>query len=89
MLTLNEVQSQKERFEAFMNSADLAKIGKTWLRMPSSEENGRYTQLCYIHRVLRMTANVGAAYYMPGSNQFYSQILTTKALDAFLSSLQS
>ncbi len=88
MLTLNEVQSQKERFEAFMNSANLAKIGKTWCSMPPSDSNGRYTQYCYIHKVLKQLANVGSAYWMAEHNKSYGEVLTCKALHAYIDTVK-
>lgn len=94
MLYTNEqVQEQKERFNEFIANEDLMyRIGKMWIKLnaqPFSEWNGIYTPYAYIHRVLRVLANVQGAMYHPDGMKFYSEILTAKAVETFVYSIGS
>lgn len=91
--TNTQVQEQKERFESFMATANLRKIGERYMHFSfHNAGNGLYNQYNYIRRVLRLVANVHHAMYHPdhlaaNHNHFYGNILEVKALDAFLTSL--
>lgn len=66
MLTNQQVQDQKARFEAFLTSANLSKIGQRymWFGLHDAKD-GRYTQYCYLLRVLALVAKVGGCYAHP------------------------
>jgi hypothetical protein len=88
MITQSEVIEQKQRFDSFLSSTDLVKIGSRMMFfMFNDNEDGRYNQYCYIHRVLRLIAKVGGSYYYPASNSFYSEILRREALEKYIHSL--
>lgn len=83
--TDQQVKEQKERFDAFMNSANLVKIGKTWINILHNEF-GYYNTYNYIQKVLKL-ANVSHCMYDPTDLQrSYGEILTMKALNHFLDS---
>lgn len=84
------VEAQRERFDAFMETANLQKIGKKWMEfMFKDAGDGKYNSHVYIHRILKRCANVHAAMYHPsrlrdGHNAFYCEILTQAAVKAYL-----
>lgn len=89
MLFSNEqVQAQKERFESFMQSVNLQKVGERYFYFQLNDnEDGKYNNYCYILKVLKLVANVGGCYYCPGTNLFYSDIFKVAAMNAYLDSL--
>lgn len=87
--TTNQVNDQQQRFDSFVASANLAKIGKGWLNyLINDNHDGRYNNYNYIHRVLRLKANVKGAMYHPETMTFYSEILTRAALNAYIATLK-
>lgn len=89
MLQSNQVKEQKQRFANFVSHADLKKIGERYFHFQLNDnEDGRYTPYCYILRVLRLVANVGGCYYIPGTNTSYSEMLRKLAIETYLDSLK-
>lgn len=91
--TNTQVQEQKERFEAFIKTANLAKIGKTYIGFQLKDAgNGLYNQYNYIRRVLRLCANVCHSMHHPEHKSnlysFYGDILQIEAMNAFLDSIK-
>lgn len=83
--TKEEVEQQAERFEQFIASANLAKIGMRYLWFVGNDnKDGRYTPYVYIHRVLRLCKVQGAMYHPHCKSQFYSDILVRKSIEAFI-----
>ena len=88
MLNTTQVSEQKQRFQSFMASVNLTKVGARYFYfMFNDAEDGRYTPYCYILRVLRLLAKVGGCYYCPGTNDFYNKLLERAAIDSYLKRL--
>lgn len=88
MLNNTQVEQQRQRFESFINSVNLVKLGERYLYMMGNDsEDGRFTPYCYILRVLSLVAKVGGCYYYPNRNEFYNEITKRKAVEAYLQHL--
>lgn len=91
-LTSDQVAAQQIRFDKFLATVNLAKLGKKYYYfMAADNSDGRYNSYCYILRVLRLCANVEGCMYHPeflAFNRFYNEILRAAALSAFLDSLK-
>lgn len=86
MLTSIQVIEQKQRFENFIKSANLVKIGKTYVGYILAGRAGvRYN---YITRVLKFNAKVGHSYYIPDTNIFYGDKLIIEAMNAYFDSIK-
>jgi len=84
-LTPQQVIDQKNRFDKFIETTDLTKIGRKYLHfLKNDSKDGKYTPYCYISRILSICANVGYAYTHPNLDKFYVEILKSKALNAYI-----
>ncbi len=84
-----DVVAQMERFDQFIVSANLSKIGERMMFMNGHEnKDGRYNGYVYLLRVLSILANVGGCYshpnYQSSTWSCYRDILERKALDEYL-----
>lgn len=87
-LTSTQVQEQKARFEAFMSSANLKKIGERILYyMANNNQDGKYNDYMYVRRVLGQIAKVEGSYQHPNSTRCYADILTHDALSSHIDSI--
>lgn len=86
--TIN-VHAQQNRFEVFIKSANLVKIGQRYIWFQrNNAEDGRFTPYCYLLRVLALVANVGGCYSHPEQlNKSYRDLLEYEALNAYINSL--
>lgn len=92
-LTDIEVTDQLDRFNAFLKTADLIKIGQRLCYFIShNAQDGRYTPYTYILRVLSICAKVGGTFHHPEKleayNASYRDILEYEALLAYVNSIQ-
>ena len=90
MLSALEVEAQRQRFEAFLKSANLVKIGERWnYFLMNDAKDGRFNAYQYIFRVLSRLAKVNGAMYYPGAdNLFYREILEFMAVKSWVDSMQ-
>jgi hypothetical protein len=95
-LTDTEVTEQLERFNIFLKTADLVKIGKRLLHfMRNDAKNGTYTPYVYLLRVLRICANVHGTCCHPNNplagrySSSYRDVLEYEAITAYVDSLPS
>lgn len=87
-MTTEEVTKQKQRFEAFLKSVNLAKVGQRYFHFAANNlQDGRYNQYCYLSRILRLIPNVNGSMYHPELWKFYIDLLETKAILAFFDSI--
>ncbi|MEO7047755.1 MAG: hypothetical protein ABI091_20825 [Ferruginibacter sp.] len=84
--TDQQVKEQAQRFENFVSSTNLVKIGKAVLNTILNDE-GFFNTHNYVARVLNL-ANVNHAMYEPTTMMFYGSILKTKALTAYLDNIK-
>lgn len=89
--TTEQIEAQKQRFDAFMASVNLHKVGERWMWFTEHDNHdGRFNAYCYIHRVLRFLARVEGSMYHPDRignkwpNEFYADILTNRAVYAYV-----
>lgn len=68
---------QAARFQYFINTANLIKIGETWLKLSPAYQH------VYIRRVLRQCANVTPV-KSDALSKFYDYILVTRSLRALI-----
>lgn len=91
ILNQQDVIAQMERFEFFIETANLEKIGKRMLYMQAHDnQDGRYNDYVYLLRVLSLLANVGGCYSHPGVNgtwNTYRELLQVKSLRIYLNSI--
>jgi hypothetical protein len=65
-LTKTEVTEQLERFNNFMKSVDMVKLGRRYYYMMANDaKDGRYTSYVYLLRVLSICAKVSGTCYHP------------------------
>jgi hypothetical protein len=88
-MTDAEVNAQMERFENFIKSTNLKKIGDRMMHIKDNND-GRYNKYMYIHRVLGIAANVKASMYHPTLRpwKFYGDILEYAALTSYIESVE-
>ena len=82
MLTTQQVKEQQQRFDCFMKSANLIKIGKLVIKY-QIEGGCLYYELV---RKILYKANVHAAMYHPVKGHFYNTILMTESITAYSNS---
>lgn len=90
-ITDNNVFTQQQRFDAFIKSTNLVKIGQRYMWfMRNNAEDGRFTPYCYLLRILRLVANVSGCYSHPEQiNKSYRDLLEYEALNAYINSIPS
>jgi hypothetical protein len=88
-LTTTQVIERKERFEAFMNSVNLVRLGRRYYHMVANDaKDGRYTSYCYLLHVLAQLAHVEGTGLHPDTckeghhNRCYREILHDAAITA-------
>lgn len=90
--TATQVSEQQVRFDSFMQSANMAKIGVRYIHFLMNNA-GTYNEYNYIMRVLSLCAKVKGAMYHPlhtsELNGFYVDLLTFAALNAGLQELKT
>lgn len=94
-LTRTQVAEQLERFNSFLKTANLAKIGNRLAYFISHDaKDGRYTPYTYLLRVLSICAKVGGCYNHPNNplaghySSSYREVLEYEAISAYVNSLQ-
>ena len=86
-----EVIEQLERFNHFMATADLVRLGRRYYHMVANDaKDGRFTPYCYLLRVLSILAKVEGTCGNPDtfksdlSGQSYREILQDAAVTAMI-----
>jgi hypothetical protein len=94
-LTTTEVTEQLERFNAFLQTIDLIKIGNRLCHfMAHDAKDGRYTPYVYLLRVLRNCAKVSGTCSHPNNtlaghySSSYRDVLEYEAIKAYVDSVQ-
>jgi hypothetical protein len=89
-LTTEQVQGQASRFDHFINTANLEKIGHRYFYFMGHDANdGRYNSYCYLLRVLQLIARVGGTFIHPNTTgTFYREILEKKSINAYLKKIE-
>jgi hypothetical protein len=94
-LTTTEVTEQLERFNAFLQTIDLIKIGNRLCHfMAHDAKDGRYTPYVYLLRVLRNCAHVSGTCCHPNNplagrySSSYRDVLEYEAIKAYVDSVQ-
>jgi len=84
ILTPQQVIDQKNRFDKFIETADLIRIGEKYIEFESENRKlNNYRQIIYIRRILKTCAKVYPMMFYPNTMDFYSDVLTRKAIDAY------
>lgn len=89
-MTSTEIKEQQERFETFLEKANLVKIGEKLFEFRrKNNQDGRYNDYVYLLRVLGIVPKVkGSMYYPKQENhqdwKSYREILEYHATVAFL-----
>lgn len=82
--TKEQVYEQKERFETFIQRADLLKIGKRYMYFIANDAaDGRYTPYVYLLRVLSIIAKVNGTMLHPEKDRHYMDLIEASAIEVF------
>jgi hypothetical protein len=88
-LTDTQLTEQKERFEAYIKSVDMLKLGRRYYYMMANDaKDGRYTSYVYLLRVLSICAKVSGTMYHPDTckegvrAKFYRDLMEYAAVSA-------
>jgi len=83
-LTSTQVTEQKQRFEEFLKTANLVRIGKMFVHLAIENATGiKYPEFTYLRRLLKQCAKVNSNMLHPELNNNYRDILHEKAIKAY------